>query len=260
MNFVESGIFFTETFEEVIEFKVPLKNLKFHANSIKFREVKTMETDISKEELARLIDHTFLKPEGTYADILKLCNEAKEYKFYSVCINPVYVKFAKENLKDSGVKVVSVSGFPLGANETSIKIAEAEHAVREGADEIDMVMNIGFLKSKEFKKVEQDVRDVVTAISPKVVKVIIETCLLSEQEKVIAATIAISAGAHFVKTSTGFNKSGATVEDVALIRSVIGPGYGVKAAGGIADYETAVKIVLAGATRIGASRSIDIVR
>lgn len=216
--------------------------------------------EISKEELARMIDHTLLKPEATYDEIANLCKEAIEYNFFSVCVNPFFVKFAKKTLEGSNVNIASVVGFPLGASETYLKAVEAERAVKSGADEIDMVMNIGLFKSKDFLNVEKDIREVVNTISPKIVKVIIEACLLTTQEKVIASTIVISAGAQFVKTSTGFNKGGATVKDVALIRSVIGPNFGVKAAGGIRDFETAVKMVKAGASRIGASKSVEIVK
>jgi deoxyribose-phosphate aldolase len=170
------------------------------------------------------------------------------------------VKLARENLEDSSVKIAAVVSFPLGGDETYVKSIEAERAVKSGADEIDMVMNIGLLKSKDFLGVERDICEVVNAVNPRIVKVIIETCLLSEQEKIIASTIVVSAGAQFVKTSTGFNKSGATIEDVALIRSVVGENFGVKASGGIRDYETAIKMIQAGASRIGASKSIDIVK
>jgi len=216
--------------------------------------------EVTKEELARMIDHTLLKPEATYSEIVNLCDEAKQYNFFAVCVNPVYVKLARENLGDSGVKIVAVVSFPLGGDETYVKSIEAERAVKSGADEIDMVMNIGLLKSKNFLGVERDICEVVNAVNPRIVKVIIETCLLSEQEKIIASTIAVSAGARFVKTSTGFNKSGATAEDVSLIRSVVGENFGVKASGGIRDYETAIKMIQAGASRIGASKSIDIVK
>jgi deoxyribose-phosphate aldolase len=216
--------------------------------------------EVTKEKLARMIDHTLLKPEATYSEIVNLCDEAKQYNFFAVCVNPVYVKLARENLEDSSVKIAAVVSFPLGGDETYVKSIEAERAVKSGADEIDMVMNIGLLKSKDFLGVERDICEVVNAVNPRIVKVIIETCLLSEQEKIIASTIVVSAGAQFVKTSTGFNKSGATIEDVALIRSVVGENFGVKASGGIRDYETAIKMIQAGASRIGASKSIDIVK
>jgi deoxyribose-phosphate aldolase len=216
--------------------------------------------DITKDFIAGLIDHTLLNPEATPANIVNLCEEAMKYNFYSVCINPVYVSLAKEKLKGSQIKVASVVGFPLGTTQLSVKRFEAEKAVEDGTDEIDMVINIGLLKAREFGRVEEDINAVVKAVSPKIVKVIIETCLLSDQEKVIASAIAVSAGAKFVKTSTGFSKSGATVEDVALMRSVVGNQIGVKASGGIRDFETAVKMVKAGASRIGASKSVEIVK
>lgn len=221
---------------------------------------KPENIEIRKTELAKMIDHTLLKPEATYNEIENLCKEAIQYNFFSVCVNPIFVKFAKEILKGSVVKIASVVGFPLGANETDIKAIEAERLSQSGADEIDMVMNIGWLKSKDYKKVEKDIKNVVDAVNPKIVKVIIEACLLENSEKITASKISVSAGAMFVKTSTGFSKGGATVEDVALIRSTVGKDIGVKASGGIRDYETAIKMILAGATRIGASKSVDIVR
>ncbi len=217
------------------------------------------EREFTKEDIARLIDHTNLKPEATFCDIKKLCEEAKQFGFYSVCVNPFYVPYAKKQLEGSSVKVASVVGFPLGATDTASKTFEAERAVRNGADEIDMVINIGALKSKDYKTVEEDIRSVVNAVSSHIVKVIIETCLLSDTEKIIACTIAASAGAQYVKTSTGFNKAGAKVEDVKLMRSVVGKNVGVKAAGGIHTFEEAVAMVKAGASRIGASRSVAIV-
>ena len=217
------------------------------------------DKELTKKDIARIIDHTQLKPEATFDDIKKLCDEAKQYNFYSVCVNSFFVPFAKEQLKESDVKIASVVGFPLGAMDTASKTFEAERAIRSGADEIDMVINIGALKSKEYKIVEEDIRSAVKAVSPHIVKVIIETCLLTDTEKIIACTIAASAGAQYVKTSTGFNKKGATVEDVKLMRSVVGEKIGVKAAGGIHTFEDAVAMVKAGASRIGASRSVQIV-
>ena len=217
------------------------------------------DKELTKKDIARIIDHTQLKPEATFDDIKKLCDEAKQYNFYSVCVNSFFVPFAKEQLKESDIKIASVVGFPLGAMDTASKTFEAERAVRSGADEIDMVINIGALKSKEYKIVEEDIRSVVKAVSPHIVKVIIETCLLTDTEKIIACTIAASAGAQYVKTSTGFNKKGATVGDVKLMRSVVGKKIGVKAAGGIHTFEEAVAMVKAGASRIGASKSVQIV-
>lgn len=215
--------------------------------------------EINKQFIAGIIDHTLLKPEATEEEIIKLCKEAIEYKFFSVCINPAFINIAKKELAESNVKIASVVGFPLGANETYIKAIEAERAVKAGADEIDMVLNIGFLKSKNYAKLSKDIEEVVSSVSPRIVKVIIETCLLTQEEKITASSIAVSSGAKFVKTSTGFNKGGATVEDVELIRKIVGKEIGVKASGGIKDFETAVKIIKAGASRIGASKSIEIV-
>lgn len=217
------------------------------------------DTEITKEFLAGIIDHTLLKPEATENEIIEICKEAIKYKFFAVCINPAFVHLAKNELSGTSVQISSVVGFPLGANETYIKAFESERAIKAGADEVDMVINIGFLKSKDYKKLGKDISEVANAISPKILKVIIETCLLTEEEKIIASSIAASSGAKFVKTSTGFNKGGATVEDIALIRSVVGKDIGVKASGGIRDFETAVKMVKAGASRIGASKSIEIV-
>lgn len=215
--------------------------------------------EISKEYLRSIIDHTLLKPEANPMDIERLCREAIENKFFAVCVNSSFVELAKNLVKDTPVKVAAVVGFPLGASSTYAKVAETEKSIKDGADEIDMVIHIGYLKAKEYKKVENDIREVVKAASNKIVKVIIETCLLTNEEKIIASTLSVSAGAHFVKTSTGFSTGGATPEDVALIRSVIPSYIGIKASGGIRDYETAVKMVKAGATRIGASKSIEIV-
>jgi deoxyribose-phosphate aldolase len=228
--------------------------------SFKSDDSEFKNKEITKEKLARMIDHTLLKPEATYIEIENLCKEAIQYNFFSVCVNPIFVKFAKEIVEGSVVKIASVVGFPLGANETDVKAIEAERVSQFGADEIDMVMNIGWLKSKDYKKVEKDIKKVVDVVNPKIVKVIIEACLLENSEKITASKISVSAGAMFVKTSTGFSKGGATTEDVALIRSTVGKDIGVKASGGIRNYETAIKMILAGATRIGASKSVDIVR
>ncbi len=211
-----------------------------------------------KPEVAALIDHTLLKPDATQDDIDHLCAEARKYKFASVCINPVWVAYCKEQLAGTDVMVASVVGFPLGALPTEAKASEAARAVEQGADELDMVLNIGFLKSGRYQEVEQDVRRVVEAAGGKTVKVIIETALLSDEEKVQACLLAKRAGAHFVKTSTGFSKGGATVHDVAIMRRVVGPGMGVKASGGIRTGEDARQMIAAGASRIGASASVAI--
>ncbi len=216
---------------------------------------------ISGVELARMIDHTLLKPEATEEEIEKLCKEAVEYNFASVCINPDYVSFAKTHLKNSPVKVCTVIGFPLGATTTKSKVCEAEEAISNGSQEVDMVINIGKLKSKDFKYVEHDIRAVVEAAHSKsaIVKVIIETCLLTDEEKEKVCTLAKNAGANFVKTSTGFSKGGATAADVALMRRVVGPSMGVKASGGVRSYDDAVQMVRSGANRIGTSSGVKIV-
>ena len=201
----------------------------------------------------RLIDHILLKATATEADIEKLCREAREHSFKSVCVNPCFVKRAKEFLADSGVLVCTVVGFPLGANATSIKVHETEQAVRDGADEIDMVINIGRAKEGDFVYVEKEIAAVVQAAAGRTVKVIIETCYLSDEEKVEACKAAASAGAAFVKTSTGFGTAGATVEDVALMRRSVPAEMGVKASGGIRTPEDLKAMVEAGANRIGAS-------
>lgn len=215
---------------------------------------------MDKTQLAKMIDHTLLKPEATYEQIAKLCREALECGFASVCINPCYVDYAYGLLKGSNVKVCTVVGFPLGAASSETKAFEAMQAVNKGASEIDMVMNIGYLKSGKYEYVEEDIKILVDKISKMaIVKVIIETCLLSDEEKVIACRLVEKAGADYVKTSTGFNGSGATVEDVKLMHNVVSPKLKIKASGGIKTYEDAVRIVSAGASRIGASASVKII-
>lgn len=211
-------------------------------------------------DLARYIDHTLLKPDATKQQIQELCIQAKEYGFYSVCVNPVWVKEAYKHLKNSDVKVCTVVGFPLGATTPEVKAFETKNAVENGVSEIDMVISIGKLKAQEYDEVQNDICAVINATNEKaLVKVIIETCLLTEEEKVKACEIALKSGADFVKTSTGFYNNGATVEDVRLMRKVVGQNLGVKAAGGIRNKETALKMIEAGASRIGASSSIAIV-
>lgn len=212
-------------------------------------------------DIARFIDHTLLKPDATEEMIENLCNEAKKYNFYAVCINPYYVKLAKKILRNSNVKIATVIGFPLGANTSKIKALEAEESIKDGADELDMVISIAALKNKDYDKVKEDIEEVVKkAKGNALVKVIIETCLLTEDEKVKACNLSLEAGANFVKTSTGFNGKGATVEDIRLIKSVVGDKMKIKASGGIRDYETAIKMIEAGANRIGASSSVKIVQ
>ena len=210
--------------------------------------------------IAKYIDHTLLKADATEEEIEKLCREADENHFASVCVNSCWVKKASELLRDSSVKVCTVVGFPLGAMETASKAFEAEKAVENGADEVDMVINVGFLRSGMTDAVLEDIKEVRKATVGKILKVIIETCLLTDDEKKIACQLSVEAGADFVKTSTGFSTGGATVHDVALMRAAVGPDMGVKASGGIRDYETAKAMIEAGATRIGASAGIRIVR
>jgi len=211
--------------------------------------------------LAALIDHTILKPEATRDDVVRVCREARRYGFASVCVNPYWVPLAAQELKGSPVKVCTVAGFPLGATSTAAKVCEAELAIRDGAQEIDMVMNIGALKSGDYAAVESDIRMVAETCHSHgaLLKVILETALLDDTEKAIACALAKLAGADFVKTSTGFSKHGATAADVALMRRVVGPQMGVKAAGGIRTLEDLKAMTAAGATRIGASASVKIV-
>jgi len=212
--------------------------------------------------MAHMIDHTLLKPEATQDQIAQLCYEARKYHFASVCVNPTNVKLCVQLLKESDVPVCTVVGFPLGATPTEVKVFEAQQAVRNGAVEVDMVINVGALKSRDYELVERDIASVARACHADnaILKVIIEAALLADEEKVAACQLAKVAGADFVKTSTGFGPGGATVEDVALMRHVVGPTMGVKAAGGIRTYEDAKKMIAAGATRIGASASIRIVQ
>jgi deoxyribose-phosphate aldolase len=211
-------------------------------------------------ELNRMIDHTLLKPEATKAQIEKLCAEAKEYHFMSVCVNPTWVKHAAELLAGTDVKVCTVIGFPLGANTPAVKAFETAQAIQDGATEVDMVINIGALKSGMYDLVLDDIKAVVQAAQGKALtKVIIETCLLTDEEKVKACELAKEAGADFVKTSTGFSTGGATAADIALMRKTVGLEMGVKASGGVRDTATAKAMVEAGANRIGASASVAIV-
>jgi deoxyribose-phosphate aldolase len=217
-----------------------------------------MPTDGS---LAHMIDHTVLKPDATHDQIAQLCYEARKYQFASVCINPTNVKLCAQLLQGSGVPVCTVVGFPLGATPTEVKVFETQQAVRDGATEVDMVINVGALKSRDYELVERDIASIARAChaSNAILKVIIEAALLTDEEKVVACQLAKVARADFVKTSTGFGPGGATVDDVALMRHVVGPTMGVKAAGGIRTFEDAQKMVAAGASRIGASASIKIV-
>jgi len=209
--------------------------------------------------VAKMIDHTLLKPEAVRADIVKLCDEARKYRFASVCVNSTWVGLARALLSDTDVMVCAVVGFPLGAMAPTAKAYEAKEAVRAGAEEIDMVINVGALKSQDYETVFEDICRVVKAAAPAAVKVILETASLTDEEKIIGCTLSKLAGAAFVKTSTGFGKGGATVEDVALMRRVVGDRMGVKASGGVRSAEDVAKMKLAGANRIGASASVAIV-
>ncbi|WP_067837999.1 deoxyribose-phosphate aldolase [Amphibacillus sediminis] len=213
------------------------------------------------KELAKMIDHTVLKAETSKEQVEKVCAEAKAHGFYSVCINPAWVELAARELEGSDVKVCTVIGFPLGASTSATKAFETKDAIEKGATEVDMVINIGALKGQEYQLVQADIEAVVGAAKGKaLVKVIIETSLLTEQEKVKACELAVAAGADYVKTSTGFSTGGATVEDIRLMRQTVGPNIGVKASGGVRDHATAQAVVDAGATRIGASAGIAIIK
>jgi deoxyribose-phosphate aldolase len=225
------------------------------------RVVTTVGYCPASDGLASLIDHTLLKPEASRDQVEQLCREAAQFCFASVCVNPVWVPLCAEVLRGSGVKVCTVIGFPSGAHAPDVKGYETRRAVEQGAEEVDMVINIGALKSKDYALVEQDIRSVVQAAGrDTVVKVILETSLLTREEKIMGASLAKAAGADFVKTSTGFAGGGATVEDVQLLREVVGPDVGVKASGGIRSKEDAEAMVEAGANRLGASAGIKIVR
>jgi deoxyribose-phosphate aldolase len=215
---------------------------------------------ISKEYIASIIDHTILKPETTPEDVKRICREARDNGFASVCINPCYVKLVAGELKGTAVKTCTVIGFPLGANSTEVKAFEVKRAIEDGAQEVDMVINIGMLKAKEYDYVKKDIEAVVNAAKGSALtKVIIETALLTDEEKVMACRLSKEAGADFVKTSTGFSKWGAKVEDVRIMRETVGAEMGVKASGGVHGFEDAVNIIEAGATRIGASSSLKII-
>ncbi|PEI85727.1 deoxyribose-phosphate aldolase [Bacillus pseudomycoides] len=210
--------------------------------------------------IAKLIDHTVLKPNTTKEDVMKVLEEAKKYNFASVCINPTWVKLAAEELAGHDVDVCTVIGFPLGANTTETKVFETKDVIAKGATEVDMVINVGALKDGDNEFVENDIREVVEVAKEKaLVKVIIETCLLTDEEKVRACELSVKAGADFVKTSTGFSTGGATAEDIALMRKTVGENVGVKASGGVRTREDVEKMIEAGASRIGASASVAIV-
>ena len=210
--------------------------------------------------IAKYIDHTVLKATTTSKEVEKLCLEAKEYGFYSVCVNGCFVKECKELLKNSDVKIAAVVGFPLGAMTKTAKVFEAREAIANGANEIDMVINIGKLIEGDSKYVEDEIREIKEAIGENVLKVIIETCYLNEEQKMLACELSLNANADFVKTSTGFGTAGATFEDVILMKKMVGDNAGVKASGGVKSYETAEKYIELGATRLGTSSGIDIIK
>ncbi len=209
--------------------------------------------------IAKYIDHTLLKPTATKEQIVQLCNEAIQYQFYSVCVNGCYVELVHDYLKNHDVKVAAVVGFPLGAMETTSKVQEARNCIQNGADEIDMVLNVGLLKSGCYLEVLNEVKAIKKAIGNKILKVILETCYLTKEEIIVASQIAINAQADFVKTSTGFGTNGAVLEDVKLMKEVVCDLAEIKASGGIRDYKTAIKFIEAGATRLGTSSGIAIV-
>jgi deoxyribose-phosphate aldolase len=217
---------------------------------------------VAPASIASYIDHTLLKPESSEAEVLKVCAEAVEYKFKSVCVNPIWVKTVTKALKGSGVLTCSVIGFPLGATPSDVKAFEARGAVLDGADEIDMVINMASARANDKGALVDDITAVAEAVhaGEAILKVIIETSMLTDEQKVIACEAAVEAGADFVKTSTGFNGGGATVEDVALMRKTVGPDVGVKASGGVRSLADAQAMIAAGATRIGASSGIAIVK
>jgi deoxyribose-phosphate aldolase len=214
----------------------------------------------SPADIAPYIDHTLLKPNATKDQIKKICEEAIRYGFFSVCINPFWVAYCAKKLKESGVKVCTVIGFPLGATDSRTKAYETRNAIENGAEEIDMVINIGALKSGDLKTVESDLRAVIMVCRNTITaKAIIETCLLTDEEKIIVSQLVKKVGYNFVKTSTGFSTAGATAHDVALIRKAVGPKMGIKAAGGIHSFEEALLMIKSGATRLGCSASVKIV-
>jgi deoxyribose-phosphate aldolase len=226
------------------------------------RLASTLGVAPTDKSLAHTIDHTLLKPDATQDQIAQLCFEARKFGFASVCVNPGHVKLCADLLKGSGVPVCATIGFPLGATPTDVKVFEAQQALRDGAGELDMVINVGAVKSRDYELVRGDIAAVARACHAgnAILKVIIEAAFLTDEEKVIACQLAKVAGADFVKTSTGFGPGGATPEDVALMRRVVGPSMGVKAAGGIRTYADAQKMIAAGATRIGASASVKIIQ
>ncbi len=222
-------------------------------------ERRTRPIEITPEELAGMIDHALLRPEKSSAAFVNLCDEAKKYSFFSVCVNPFWVKFCSDLLGGTRVKVVSVVSFPLGQMTSRMKAREAMEAIENGAAEVDMVMNVGAFKSGDYEPVRRDIEAVVNAVGGKIVKVIIEAGFLVDEEVVRACEMVKQAGAHFVKTATGFGPLGATTSHVRLMRNAVGPSFGVKASGGIKSYQDAVSMIAAGANRLGSSHSVKII-
>ncbi|NIZ40373.1 deoxyribose-phosphate aldolase [Entomospira entomophila] len=212
------------------------------------------------QSIAKMIDHTLLKPDATSDQIMKLCQEAMQYNFASVCINPHWIPLAKETITQDDVKICTVVGFPLGANSTKTKVVETQDAIKMGAEEIDMVLNISKVKEGDFIYVEDEIKQVVQASAGHIVKVILETCLLTEEEIITACQSCIQAGAQFVKTSTGFSTRGATVEDVLLMKKTVGDHCEVKAAGGVRTMSDMMKMIKAGASRIGTSAGVSLIQ
>jgi deoxyribose-phosphate aldolase len=233
------------------------KKLDEFNNKFKTLANSYRDKNLTRKTIVSYIDHTLLKQNTTRDDIVKLTNEARKYKFIAVCVNPYYVSLAKKELLGSPVLIVSVIGFPLGATSNIIKIKEAARAIKDGANEIDMVMNNGAFKDHDYNYVEKEIKSIV--LEGAKVKVIIETCLLTDEEKILATKIVKNSGAAYIKTSTGFNSAGATVRDVSLLKFIAGNDLEVKASGGIRDYETAKRMIFAGATRIGVSEGIRII-
>ena len=255
------------TIADIFGVGLPPKGLSFKLDMMTTLENASAEellqmVDETPAVMARLIDHTLLRPDATETDVALLCDEALQYQFASVCVNPTHVRFVADRLKGSPVRTCAVVGFPLGATTTHDKIRETEQAIQFGAQEIDMVINIGALKGKDYDFVEQQIKAVVQAVHNHraLCKVIIETSYLTQEEKVLVCEFAVQAGADFVKTSTGFSGGGATVEDVALMRRTVGPRVGVKASGGVRTYDDAINMISAGANRIGASSGVNIVQ
>jgi deoxyribose-phosphate aldolase len=246
------------TLVQKITKEIDALGLEFMKTAIR-RPIERLKPIQKSLDLAPLIEHTVLKPEATRKDIERLCVEAKKFHFHGICVNPVLVKEARKQLTGTDCSVITVVGFPLGANITVTKVEETKHVMESGANEVDMVIQIGALKEGDYRAVWQEIRAVVEAAGSIPVKVIIETGLLEETEKIAACLLAERAGAAFVKTSTGFSVRGATVEDVKLMKAVVGDGLGIKAAGGIRDFQTARALVEAGAIRLGCSASVAIV-